>query len=86
MKVLRVVNDKKHGVGHFTIWVWARDDPLHWKECPFSFAYESGQVYFLFGGQKSEKRLIGKVESRNDAVKKAEVYLEGWLRECKAID
>lgn len=86
MKVLRIKDNKRRGLGHFTIWVWARDDAIHWKECPFSFHHESNKVYFLFGGQESGKRLVGEVQNKDDAIKKATIYLEAWLRECRAID
>ena len=87
MKVLRVedVDVEKGRTGRFRIWVWARDDPFRWKECPFGFKYEDGQVYFLLGGQEPD-RLIGEAQSKDEAVKKAEMFLEGWLRERGGID
>lgn len=85
MKVLRIEDDKKRCAGCFILWVWARDDDI-WKECAYAFKYETRQVHFVVGGSLHDDRLVGEAESKDDAIKKAELYLEGWLRECGAID
>lgn len=86
MKVLRVENDKKNDTRRFTIWVWARHNLIDWQDCAFTFSYEESRVYFLLGGQDFSKRFVSEAQSRDDAIKKATVYLEAWLRECRAID
>jgi len=85
MKILRVEDDEKGRANRFIIWVWARDDAIHWKDCPYAFQYEEGLIYFVVGGREAN-RLVGEAQSRDEAIMKATIYLEGWLRECGAID
>ncbi len=85
MKVIKIENDESIGKGCFTIWVWARDGIIL-GDRPYTFMHENRLIYFLFGGQMSNRRLIGEAGNKDDAIRKATVFLEGWLKECGAID
>jgi hypothetical protein len=83
MKIISITNENKTHPEVFCITVLAPDE-LFWKESPFLFEHEADKVYFLIGGGP-ERRLAGQANTQAERVKKAVEYLEGWLKECRAI-
>lgn len=85
MKMGKAIIEPEGTDTYFTLPIYARDE-FESRYRSYLCKWDGKTVFFMAGGRGANKPLlIGPATSLDDAIEKATVYMEAWLRKCGAI-
>jgi hypothetical protein len=85
MKMGKVIIEPGESDTYFTLPIYAMDE-FESRYRSYLCKWDGKTVFFMYGGRgANEPRPIRPAASLDDAIEKATVYMEAWLRKCGAI-